>query len=211
MEHGFDAVTIADVAKRADVAVQTVFNHFATKEELFFDGRTPWVDGPADAVRDRAPAVPPLVALRAYLIDEIGRLVASLVTAERRAYIATLTGSVTLLARERELFHEAERRLSAALLEAWTAPDVEDSPHDPVTAAPVTAAVWLSTARVMLVEQRCRTTVEGATDAGAGSTHAFAERLLGQMELCLGMISGLPSDLPDPDTGWPQPAALQAG
>jgi len=30
-ERGFDAVTIADVAERADVAVQTVFNHFATK------------------------------------------------------------------------------------------------------------------------------------------------------------------------------------
>ena len=30
-EHGFDAVTISDVANGADVAVQTVFNHFATK------------------------------------------------------------------------------------------------------------------------------------------------------------------------------------
>ena len=52
-EHGFDAVTIADVADAADVAVQTVFNHFSGKEELFFAGRTPWVDGPADAVRGR--------------------------------------------------------------------------------------------------------------------------------------------------------------
>ena len=51
-ERGFEAVTIADVARTADVAVQTVFNHFATKEELFFDGRVPWVEGPADAAYD---------------------------------------------------------------------------------------------------------------------------------------------------------------
>jgi hypothetical protein len=44
-ERGFDAVTIADIAAAADVAVQTVFNHFATKEELFFYDRTPWRDG----------------------------------------------------------------------------------------------------------------------------------------------------------------------
>jgi len=52
----FTAVTIADIAREADVAVQTVFNHFATKEELFFDGRTPWVEGPAAAVRTRRPS-----------------------------------------------------------------------------------------------------------------------------------------------------------
>src|SRR6201747_922063 len=68
-EQGFDVVTIADVARAADVAVQTVFNHFATKEELFFDGRTPWVEGPAMAVRSRAAHVAPLTALRTYLVD----------------------------------------------------------------------------------------------------------------------------------------------
>ena len=44
-ERGFEAVTIADIASGADVAVQTVFNHFSSKEELFFDGRTPWSRG----------------------------------------------------------------------------------------------------------------------------------------------------------------------
>ena len=63
-EDGFDAVTIADIARECDVAVQTVFNHFATKEELFYDGRTPWVDGLANAVRARTPSVAPLTALR---------------------------------------------------------------------------------------------------------------------------------------------------
>lgn len=37
LEHGFDAVTVADVARRAGVSVATVFNYFDTKEDLFFD------------------------------------------------------------------------------------------------------------------------------------------------------------------------------
>ena len=87
---GFDAVTIADVAREADVAVQTVFNHFPTKEELFFEGRVPWVDGFAAAVRDRAPGESPLTALRACLVETVRDLVASHSTPERRCYIATL-------------------------------------------------------------------------------------------------------------------------
>lgn len=209
VERGFDGVTIADIAKSADVAVQTVFNHFATKEDLFFDGHTPWVEGPAAAVRTRA-GVPPLVALRAYLVEEIGHLMGSFVTPERQSYLATINGSDLLRTRERELVHEAERRLAEALAEAWSADDA-GAPADPVTAAPITAAVWLSAARVLLVEQRPALQAGVEPDRAAQATMEFADRLLGQMELCLDMISGVPSSLPRPATGWPQPGALQAG
>src|SRR4051794_9191674 len=83
-EHGFESVTIAYIARQSDVAVQTVFNHFATKEELFFDGRTEWVEGPADAVASRAPSVPPLTALREHLVETVGELVRSYRSPERR-------------------------------------------------------------------------------------------------------------------------------
>ena len=35
-ERGFDAVTVADVARAADVSEKTVFNYFPTKEDLVF-------------------------------------------------------------------------------------------------------------------------------------------------------------------------------
>jgi AcrR family transcriptional regulator len=38
-ERGFETVTVAEVARAADVAEKTVFNHFATKEDLAFAGR----------------------------------------------------------------------------------------------------------------------------------------------------------------------------
>ncbi|WP_328423369.1 TetR/AcrR family transcriptional regulator [Streptomyces sp. NBC_00443] len=37
LEHGFVTVTIAEVAEAADVSVNTVYNYFPAKEDLFFD------------------------------------------------------------------------------------------------------------------------------------------------------------------------------
>jgi AcrR family transcriptional regulator len=37
LQRGFDNVTVAEVARAADVSVNTVFNYFQTKEDLFLD------------------------------------------------------------------------------------------------------------------------------------------------------------------------------
>lgn len=53
VERGFDRVTVADVARRAEIAVATVFNYFPTKEDLFFDRQDEIVDHLADVIGAR--------------------------------------------------------------------------------------------------------------------------------------------------------------
>src|SRR3954454_8211528 len=54
-ERGFDAVTVAEVAAAAEVSEKTVFNHFATKEDLAFAGREEGVAQFVAAIDGRPP------------------------------------------------------------------------------------------------------------------------------------------------------------
>lgn len=202
-EHGFDAVTIADIAGECDVAVQTVFNHFATKEELFFDGRTPWVEAPAAAVRSRTPSVAPLTALRAHLVDTVAERVGSHRCPHRRRYVATLEASESLRARERELLHQSETNLREALLEAWAA-DETIRPADPASAAPVIAAVWVAASRSLVLSQRPRLSDGADPDLAAATVMDMAQRVLSQLELGANAVHGR-GRMARQDTGWPQP------
>jgi AcrR family transcriptional regulator len=182
-ERGFDAVPIAEVAAAAGVAVQTVFNHFATKEELYWADRTPWVDGPAAAVRERPAGVPALTALREHLVASVGRFVERLGDPTGRCTIADLDRSPALQASERELHHTAEARLRDALVEAWTGPDAgERVPADPRTAAAVVAATWLAVSRILVTQPRCPLPAPEEVAGVAAATRALAERLLTRYE-----------------------------
>ncbi|MHC1559126.1 TetR/AcrR family transcriptional regulator [Actinomycetospora sp. C-140] len=72
-EHGFDAVAIADVARAADVAEQTVYNYFPAKHDLALDR--------AEAIRrrlhalvvDRPTGSTPAAALRVIATEDIER------------------------------------------------------------------------------------------------------------------------------------------
>jgi AcrR family transcriptional regulator len=55
-ERGFDGVTVAEVAVAADVSEKTVFNHFATKEDLAFAGREEGIAQFAAAIAERPPS-----------------------------------------------------------------------------------------------------------------------------------------------------------
>jgi AcrR family transcriptional regulator len=69
VERGFEHVTVAEIAEAAHVSVKTVFNYFASKEELFFDRADDVRDALLDAVRERPAGASVLEALRAVLAD----------------------------------------------------------------------------------------------------------------------------------------------
>ena len=64
LKRGYDAVGIRDVAAEADVAVTTLFSHFASKEALVFEQDEGFEQRLTQAVTGRAPHEPLIPALR---------------------------------------------------------------------------------------------------------------------------------------------------
>lgn len=176
-ERGFDSVTVAEIAAEASVAVQTVFNHFTTKEDLFFDRHASWVDAPVNAVRSRPLHISPLTALRHYLTEAARETVRFEDTLEGRSYTRCVGASAALSARERELVHRAELRLGDALALAWADGVIGVSsagPEGPALAS-LTAATWLAAVRVLVVAQR---PVRGGGEARADLIADLIDRVL---------------------------------
>src|SRR3954467_13110985 len=73
-DHGFEAVTVVDVAHAAQVAPQTVFNYFPRKEDLFFWQLESFEDELLTAVRGRAPGESVLDAFGRFLLTRRGLL-----------------------------------------------------------------------------------------------------------------------------------------
>ncbi|GAA2323452.1 TetR/AcrR family transcriptional regulator [Streptomyces caniferus] len=71
MERGFDEVTIAEVARAADVSVNTVYNYFPAKEDLFFDRSKGVLDRLSRFVRGRPAGESAAVAVLRELREEV--------------------------------------------------------------------------------------------------------------------------------------------
>ncbi|MFI5640206.1 TetR/AcrR family transcriptional regulator [Streptomyces goshikiensis] len=67
IEHGYDAVTLHDVAEAADVSTTTLLKYFPSKEALVFDEEADQEAALVSAVRDRAPGTTIPQALRAHV------------------------------------------------------------------------------------------------------------------------------------------------
>lgn len=68
-EHGFEQVTVAQIAAAADVSVKTVFNYFPAKEDLFFDRADELVAGLEHVIAQRPAGVTITEALRRLCAD----------------------------------------------------------------------------------------------------------------------------------------------
>jgi AcrR family transcriptional regulator len=116
LERGYDAVTVAEVAREAGVSSVTVFKHFPRKEDLFLDRADDAVELLRTAVRDRASGVDVLVSLREAtlrLFDDRHPL--SGVNDRSIPFFRTVAASPALIARAREIAADLQRILAEEL------------------------------------------------------------------------------------------------
>jgi AcrR family transcriptional regulator len=145
-ERGFDAVTVAQVARAANVSEVTVFNYFSTKEDLFYGGMQFFEETLLDAVRVRAPGESVLEAFRRPVLEGFKRL-----AADERARMITTAGkliaaSPALEAHEREIVARYTRQLADQLAEETSA-----EPGDVASMAVASALMGVQRALVTYV------------------------------------------------------------
>jgi len=118
-ERGFEHVPVAEVARAADVSVQTVFNYFPRKEDLVFWRLGSFEEELLRAVRDREPGEPIIAAFRRFLLVQRGLL--GRVEPEARERLAALTRMIS----EQQIFAQYTDSL-AALIAADEGADAGD-------------------------------------------------------------------------------------
>src|SRR3954470_23180200 len=105
-ERGFEAVTVAEIARAADVSTQTVFNYFPTKEDLVYWRLESFEEELLSSIRDRPAGEPVLTAFGRFVRAPRGMLGSpDPETRERLAGVTRMiVESPSLLAREQQIF-----------------------------------------------------------------------------------------------------------
>jgi AcrR family transcriptional regulator len=182
-ERGFEQVTIAEIARQAEVAQATVFNYFPAKEDLFYSSLEAFEDRLLTAIRERRPGQSVLDAFAAFLLGQGGVLAMEGGDEDATAQIRTVTRIVTespaLLARERQVFDGYARALAALLAEETGA-----ARDDVVCRVVANAVIGLHRALIDRVREQ---TLAGARAARIRrDVRAEAERAIAQLERGLG-------------------------
>ncbi|HSR22269.1 MAG TPA: TetR family transcriptional regulator [Candidatus Eisenbacteria bacterium] len=150
--HGFDRVTVAEIAAAADVSKMTVFNYFPRKEDILFDRDEEAVELLSEAIRGRPPDVSPLRAVRLLLLDLMSRRhPLSGLRDGAQPFWRIVTGSQALQARAREGASELEALAGRLFAEAaGTGPDDPQARLQAALAVTAWRVVYLEAARRLM-------------------------------------------------------------
>jgi AcrR family transcriptional regulator len=144
LEHGFDAVRVADVARACGVTEATVFNHFPSKESLLVDR---W-DGIIETMRAKVadPGAAPLAATLEVLEAELAFVTSSASDADpdsgvelTRRFRDLVASTPALVAHERAALDRLTATIAAALADRTGAS--HEDPASWITAAALTG-LW---------------------------------------------------------------------
>jgi AcrR family transcriptional regulator len=144
-ERGFEGVTVAEIAREADVSEGTVFNYFPTKEDLFYSGMESFEAALLDAVRARPAGESVLAAFRRFVLEQSSGLSERAEVIEAAARL--IDSSPALQAREREIDADYTTALAELLAEETRAGPDDVEPR-------VVAAALMGAQRALVADVR---------------------------------------------------------
>lgn len=184
-ERGFEAVTVSEVARAADVSTQTVFNYFPTKEDLVYWRLGSFEEELLATIRDRPAGEPVIDAFRRFLLAQRGLL--GQADPEAREHLVALTrmilDSPALQAREQQILSGYTASLAALIAAEQGEPPEGVVPW-------VAANAMMGVHRSLIGYTRRRVLDGGAQGRIADDVRAQAERAFALLAEGLGRYGG---------------------
>jgi AcrR family transcriptional regulator len=178
-ERGFERVSVAEIAREADVSEKTVFNYFPTKEDLVYWRLESFEEELLETIRSRAPGESVLDAFGRFVRAPRGMLASH--DEETRERLAALTrmiaSSPALLAREQQIFAGYTDSLAALIATETGSDGVEPW---------VVANAMMGVHRGLVDYTRRRIIAGDRSSRLVRDVHAEAERALARLARGLG-------------------------
>jgi AcrR family transcriptional regulator len=180
-ERGFERVTVAEIARAADVSEPTVFNYFPTKEDLVYWRLGSFEEALLATIRDREHGESALAAFGRFLLAQRGLLGQSDPGAHEQLLAVTrmITESPALMTREEQIF----ARYSASLADLLAA---EQDAHADDLRPRVAAHAMLGVHQALVRYTRGQILAGASGPRLARAVRAEAKRALALLEHGLG-------------------------
>ncbi|MFG2041635.1 TetR/AcrR family transcriptional regulator [Dactylosporangium sp. NPDC048998] len=101
-DRGYERVTVSEIAREAEVAEQTLYNYFPTKEQLVTDREQQIQDRLSDLIRSRPAGTSPAAAIRDFVLQTVSEIrgVPPEIARGTLGYLAAISPAVNRLALE---------------------------------------------------------------------------------------------------------------
>ena len=130
-QRGFEQVSVAEIARAAEVSEATVFNYFPTKEDLVYSRLEVFEEQMLAACRERPHGQTVIAAFADFILEPRGLLAAEDEPAARELTALTrmIAASPALLAREQQIFARYTDALAQMIAEETGAPADDLRPY----------------------------------------------------------------------------------
>jgi AcrR family transcriptional regulator len=178
VSRGFENVSVAEIARAAEVSETTVFNYFPTKEDLIFYGLEAFEEALLQSVRDRRPGEGVLEAFGRFILQPRGLLAAADPSSADAlvSFSRMIAASPALAAREQLTLARYAASLAALLAE-----ETGDSPGDLTPSVVANTLIGIHRAVLDYVRQRIT--------ADPAGLRRLAEDLQAEGEKTIGLLA----------------------